>query len=37
MEELTRGDVEFGYGLQLIVKLVYKVKKVGVYQINGVH
>ena len=36
MEQLTRGDVEFSYGLPLTVKQVYRVKKVGGYPMNRV-
>ena len=31
------GDLEFSYGLPLAYKIFYKVNKVGVYPMNGVH
>ena len=37
MEQLTRGDVEFSYGLPLTVEKVCKVREMGVYPMNGVH
>ena len=37
MEKFTRADVEFSYEIPLTVERVCKVKKVGVYPMNGVH
>ena len=37
MEQLKRGGVEFSYGLPLASKRLYKVNKVGLYPMNGVH
>ena len=37
MEKLTRGYVEFSYGLPLIFEQLFNVKKVEFYLINGVH
>ena len=36
MENITRGGVEFSHGLPISVERVHKVKKVGVYPMNGV-
>ena len=36
MEQLTRGDVEFIYGIPITIGQLCKVKKVGVYPMNGV-
>ena len=36
MEQLTRGGVEFSYGLPLTVERVCKFNKVGVYPMNRV-
>ena len=37
MEQLTRGDMEYSYGLPLTIERVRKAKKLGVYPINRVH
>ena len=37
MEQLTREDVEFSYGLPFAVERVCKVKKMGVYPMNRIN
>ena len=37
MEQLTRGGVEFSYGILFTVERVDKVKNMGVYPMDGVH
>ena len=37
MEQLTGGGVKLSYGTPLTVERVYKVKKVGVYPMKGIH